>query len=169
MGRPVWPTASSCVKAYSKGVLGCWGQHRPGTASQPAQLVHWHGCQLRTASHGLWGLLCRPASMIQAPVSALQAALLLLDLQLGICADKALQALADAEPAASLAADIAVCKSRAAFLCGREEGGAPAWQAAQQDCVCCLLQAVAPLPTVDFAAWESQTLATTQTQHLCMA
>ena len=124
VGRPVWPTASCYVKAYSKGVLGCWGQHRPGRASQPAQLVHWHGCQLQTASQGLWGLLCRPASTIQAPVSALQAALLLLDLQLGICADKALQALADAEPAASLAADIAVCKSRAAFLCGREEGGA---------------------------------------------
>lgn len=70
---------------------------------------------------------------VQVPACALQAALLLLDLQLGTCADWALQALADAEPAASLAADIAVCKSRAAFLCGREEGGTPARQPAQRN------------------------------------
>eukprot|EP00891_Asterochloris_glomerata_P001607 jgi/Astpho2/1607/fgenesh1_pg.00028_%23_15_t len=65
------------------------------------------------------GLLQLQGALASQPL--LQAALLLLDLQLGTCADWALQALADAEPAASLAADIAVCKSRAAFLCGREE------------------------------------------------
>ena len=145
-GYPVWPTASSVkpgMQVCQVAGVSAW----PARASQPSQMMLRHGCQLQTASKGCGACSSDQPQPIPAPLSALQAALLLLDLQLGTCADKALQALADAEPAASLAADIAVCKSRAAFLCGREEGGTPAWQPAQQSCACCAIQRRRPLPT----------------------